>query len=98
MTNLLYKVDATFAADLACDDNMGGTCVLANECSTYSALWANGWSLKVKMVGSTNYMLVPMSALAVDENSVCKIYLQFLNNDKYGSQSDNIVLGSLFLQ
>jgi hypothetical protein len=91
-------VDATVAGDLSCDPNMGGACVLAKSCSTYSNLWSAGWSIKVKLTGSANYMLVPISALAVDENSTCKVYLQFLNNDKYGSQSDYVVLGSLFMQ
>jgi hypothetical protein len=49
------------------------------------------------MTGSTNYMLVPIGALAVTENNQCNLYLEFLNNEKY-TQSSNVVLGSLFLQ
>lgn len=81
MTNLLFKVDATVSADLVCDPNLGGKCLLTKPCSNYSTLWSSGWGFKIQFTGSANYMIVPISALAVDDvsNSVCDVYIQYLN-------------------
>lgn len=81
LTNLLFKVDATMNADLSCEAVRGGRCHLKNACSTYTNLWANGWSFKVMFTGSTNYAVVPLGALAADDDSgVCQIYIQYLDD------------------
>jgi hypothetical protein len=81
LTNLLFKVDATMNSDLTCSDADGGHCSLKNACATYTNLWTNGWSFKVMFTGATNYVLVPLGALAADDDSgVCQIYIQYLND------------------
>jgi hypothetical protein len=47
VTNLLYKVDTAVAADLICDPNMGGACLLIKTCDQYPNLWSAGWSFKI---------------------------------------------------
>lgn len=68
LTNLLYKVDSAIAADLTCDDSVGGKCKLASACSTYTNLWDAGWSFKIQFTGETNYVLFPLGALALDND------------------------------
>jgi hypothetical protein len=99
VTNLLYKVDASFDSDLTCDYSVGGMCKLANPCSSYTNLWSAGWSFNFMFQGAVDYVLVPLGALAEEDttNNVCNIHIQFLNDNKH-SQSGQVVLGSMFLQ
>jgi len=85
-------------ADLTCSDTVGGRCSLKNSCTTYTNLWNNGWSFKVMFTGSTNYAIVPLGALAADDDSgVCQIYIQYLNDNQH-TMSGSVVFGSLMLQ
>jgi len=98
MVNLLYKVDATVASELFCDDNNGGRCKLTKPCASYPNLWSSGWSFKVKYTGDNNYVIVPIAALAVDDtaNSYCDIWVQYLETGT--TQSENVIFGSLVNQ
>jgi hypothetical protein len=82
VTNLLYKVDATISADLTCLNEVGGSCYLANPCSTYTNLWSAGWSFKIKFEGASNYINMPLGALAVEDtaNGQCDIMIQYLHD------------------
>ena len=98
LTNLLYKVDQAVADDLVCEAAVGGTCRLSQTCATYTNLWTQNWSFKVKFASSTNYLVFPIAALAADNaQNQCQLYIQYFNENQY-TQSSNIVLGSMFLQ
>lgn len=98
VTNLLYKVDASFNADLTCDYAVGGICKLANPCSSYTNLWDAGWTFNFMFQGAVDYVLVPLGALAEEDttNNQCNIHIQFLNENKH-SQSGQVVIGSMIL-
>lgn len=97
LTNLLYKVDATFAADLICSDAVAGTCRLTQSCATYTNLWTAGWSFKLKFASSANYIVFPISALAADNaQGQCELQVEYFNDNRH-SQSSNVVLGAMFL-
>lgn len=99
VTNLLFKVDQSISDDLTCEAGNGGKCKLAQSCGNYTNLWSAGWSFKVLYDGDSNYMLIPLSALAVDNSAdgKCDIYLQYLNPEQ-DVQSDNVIFGSLITQ
>jgi hypothetical protein len=99
VTNLLYKVDATFNEDLTCDYSVGGMCKLAQPCSSYTNVWNAGWTFNFMWQGASDYVLIPISALAQDDSTTgqCNIYIQFLNDNKH-SESSNVVVGSMIMQ
>jgi len=101
LTNLLYKVDSSFDSQLTCLQEQGGMCHLKNACSTYTGVWGKGWGFKVRFnsANDENYMIVPLGALAVDNDSTgeCDIYIQYLDANK-NPQSDQVIFGSLIMQ
>jgi hypothetical protein len=98
MVNLLYKVDADVSDNLFCDNNNGGKCKLIKPCSEFPNLWTSGWTFKIQFTGSSNYLVVPISALAIDDTAhgYCDIYVQYLDSDE--TQSNNVIFGSLVNQ
>jgi hypothetical protein len=54
-------------------------CHLAKSCSTYTGVWGKGWGFKTlfNSASDSNYMIIPLGALAVDNESTgqCDIYI-----------------------
>jgi hypothetical protein len=94
--NQFYNVDPNVSNDLLCNPAVGALCALRQTCSTYTSnLW--NYSFKVQFDGQDNYINLPLSAFAVDNNGECDLYIQYLDSEQ-NSQSDQIILGSMFLQ
>lgn len=80
---------------MTCTTGVDGVCSLPNECSAYT-IW--NYSLQVQFKGVKNYLIVPLGALAINNQVTggCDIYLQLLD-DRTQPESTQVVFGSMFL-
>lgn len=77
-----------------CIGDQGGWCYTYSSCSDIPELWA--LSLMFKFTGSENYVNVPIGSFSFEHNGNC--YLQIEPLIEGQPMSDQIVLGSLFMQ
>ena len=92
VVNFLYHTPVT---GWNCTASNGGTCVLPGSCSNYASLWQ--YSFKILFEGNTNYINMPLGALAFDSGSQCEIFVQFLDEGNE-PQSDEVIFGAMFQQ
>lgn len=92
---MIYNIPTVAAAAFQCSPGIGIICSLPAACSTYTSLWSYGFALQFS--GQTNYLTVPLGAFAVDNGGKCQLMIEYLDGDQ-NAQSDQIILGSLFLQ
>lgn len=94
VVNYLYKTDQTVAEDLVCTTGLGGGCILAQACLTYTALWEYSFGFFVKV--NANYGIIPLSTFAADNtDGTCSLYIQNVNAT--ADYPNRIILGSMFM-
>lgn len=93
---MIYNIPTVSSSGFQCSPGIGIICSLPTACSNYPTLWNYGFALQ--FTGQTNYLTVPLGAFAVDAaNGRCQLYVEYLDGDQQ-PQSNQIILGSLFLQ
>lgn len=91
LVSLMLKINTLVTEEMTCNSLDGGYCVLSQSCAMYPVLWE--YTFKVVLTGAGNYILVPLSAFAVETSSAtCNLYITSLGNTDY------IIAGSMFLQ
>ena len=83
---------------MTCYTSNGGYCVIWRSCDSLN-VWDKNYGFKIKFQGSTNWVIMPLSALLWDTTNLneCTIMIEPLDSSLSG-MTDQVVLGAMFMQ
>lgn len=85
-----------------CPQTPDSVCILPRPCASYYPdLWNYSFRIEFSHINE-NFLIVPLATFATDAtengNQVCKIYVQYIDNNGSQPFDSSIILGTMFYQ